>query len=91
MLFLGYVGQDVRANLPKLRRHLPPTGRDLQILQIQFRGAEPIFSRRACATEKRTEDSPNRAGDSYRRRAARNQYFELLGGLINTLDPHFWN
>jgi len=36
MLFLDNVGPNVRANLPKLRRHLPPAGRDLQILQIQF-------------------------------------------------------
>jgi hypothetical protein len=34
MLVLGNVGQSVRRNLPKLWRHLPATGRDLQILQI---------------------------------------------------------
>ena len=46
MLFFDHVGQNVRADLPKLRRHLPPTGRDPQILQIQlvdFWNSKQIF------------------------------------------------
>jgi len=61
MLFLDHVGQNVRANLPKLRRHLPPTGRDLQILQIQFFWLERLLSERAGITKKRSADCTHRA------------------------------
>ena len=91
MLFLGNVGQDVRANLPKLRRHMPATGRDLQILQIQFRGPQPILFTRVRSTRKRPEDSPDRASHPDGRRAAGNEYLALLGMLIDTPHPRFWN
>lgn len=78
MLFLDNVGQNVRANLPKLRRHLPPTSRDLQILQIQFFWHEQFLSERAGLTKKRSADRPHRARYPNGSRTNRDEYFALL-------------
>jgi hypothetical protein len=78
MLFLDNVGQNVRANLPKLRRHLPPTGRDLQILQIQFFWHEQFLSERAGLTKKRSADCPHRARYPNGSCIDRDEYLALL-------------
>ena len=62
MLFLANVGQDVRTNLPKLWRHLPPTSGDLQILQIQFFKHEYFLPEPVGAPKKRPADCCDRTG-----------------------------
>jgi len=61
MLFLENVGQSVRANLPKLWRHLPPAGRDLQILPMPFFKPQCLLSERVGPRQKRSADCYDRS------------------------------
>lgn len=90
MLFLDHVGQNVRANLPKLRRHLPTTGRDLQILQIQFFGHEQFLSERAGLAKKRSADGPHRARYPNGSCIDRDGYFALLTCSSTSLRDLGW-
>jgi len=78
MLFLDNVGQNVRANLPKLWRHLPTTGRDLQILQVQFFRHKYVLSEQASPPEKRSAHCRDRSRDPNGSRVTRDQHFALL-------------
>jgi hypothetical protein len=78
MLFLENVGQNVRANLPKLWRHLPTTGQDLQILQIQFFKHKFVLSERVGPPKKRSADCCDRARDPNDSLIARHQHLALL-------------
>jgi hypothetical protein len=78
MVFLENVGQNVRANLPKLWRHLPTTGRDLQILQIQFFKHNYVLSERAGPPKKRFADCCGRTRYPNGNHIARHQHLALL-------------
>ena len=78
VLFLENVGQNVRANLPKLWRHLPPTGRDLQILQIQFFERRCVLSEPAGPPKKRPVDCADRTRYPSGSHMARHQHVRLL-------------
>src|ERR1700675_2316617 len=78
MLFLNNVGQNVLANLPKLWRHLPPTSRDLQILQIQFFKHKYVLSKRAGPTKKRSAHCCDRSHHPIGSRVTRNQHLAFL-------------
>ena len=85
MLFLENVGQNVRANLPKLWRHLPATGRDLQILQIQFFKPPCVLPERAGSPKKRSAIGCDRTRHPSGIHIARHQH--LLAYQLND-SPH---
>ncbi len=62
VLFLGNVGQNVCAILPKLRGDLPSPGGNLQILPLQFSRWQDDFSGAACATKGSAQDCAGPTG-----------------------------
>jgi hypothetical protein len=78
MLFVDNVGQNVCANLPKLRRHLPSTSGDLQVLQIQSCKCQFVLLERADPTKRRSEDSDYHTRHRHDRRSIPDQYLALL-------------
>jgi hypothetical protein len=84
MLFLDNVGQNVRTILPKLWRHLPAPGADLQILQIQFSRRQDILSELARPAKAAPPRCRNHLGDCDGCRFNRDQRLELIFSQLHS-------